>query len=178
MSLHQAINGAEEELTKDKGWATNQFFVEVATSYTDDTPKLIDIMTTLGHKTRQSKKTKQKTHSDQKYWLPSTFNENTDEFRKEHIVPHFSNAALQTGFGLIACGWQDNRSYLKLQCERGRHYQAEKKQEQSSQSKDKDIITEAKVATTKRAVKGEEDHCCLRNQIGASHMHWDLMKQA
>ena len=60
MSLLQAINDAEEELTKDKGWATNQFLVNIATSYSDDTPKQIDTKKTLGpsHKTRQSKKTK------------------------------------------------------------------------------------------------------------------------
>ena len=52
MSLLQAINDAEEELTKEKGWATNQFPVNIATSYSDDTPKQIDIMITLGHKTR------------------------------------------------------------------------------------------------------------------------------
>ena len=162
MSLLQAINDAEEELTKDKGWATNQFPVNIATSYSDDTPKQIDIMITLGHKTRQPKKTKQKRDSP-KYWLPSKFNQNTDEFRKEYVVPYFSNAALDAGFGLVARGWQDDRNYLKLQCERGRHYESEKRNEhekeieQSSQSKD--TISKAKVATTKRAVKGEEDKC-------------------
>ena len=58
LSFFDAINGAEEELTKGKGWATHEFIIDFATSLSDDTPRPIDIMKTLGYKTRLCQKRK------------------------------------------------------------------------------------------------------------------------
>ena len=103
LSFYEAINGAEEELTKGKGWATHEFVLDFATSLVDDTPRPIDIMKTLGYKTRLSQKKKKKnSYLAPKYWLPSRFSQNSDEFRRDSLVPYFSNAALQLGFALTS----------------------------------------------------------------------------
>ena len=58
LSFFEAINGAEEELTKGTGWATHEFIIDFASSLSDDTPRPIDIMKTLGYKSRLFQKRK------------------------------------------------------------------------------------------------------------------------
>ena len=73
-----------------RSWDSGPIYLQVGTSFLDDSPKMINLNETLGHR--------KKVHSTSKrndstcYWLPSTFSNNDETTRQKEIIPLFVRA--------------------------------------------------------------------------------------
>ena len=114
-SLLQQLD--QEIIDECLSWDSPAILFTVATSLHDDTPQEINIVDTIGYNVQVRK------HYG-KYWLPSTFSENSTQFRKQTLIPAFQRACLPCGFALVAKGWEGNKGTnlkLSFRCKRGRY---------------------------------------------------------
>jgi hypothetical protein len=106
-----ACNCVVEQLTSENKWSSPSIKVMFASGLRDDTPQEIDLTSTIGQARYQSK---------ERYWLPSTFNENTKDFRTKILIPIFVLACKDAGFKLASKGWQGTKkSHVNFRCHRG-----------------------------------------------------------
>jgi hypothetical protein len=116
-SLIDAAEGVLAQMEEYKCWDTHNFVVAVATSLKDCSPIDFDVGASLGHFKRQGKRQKQL--AKRIYFLPE-FNQNTEEFRKDVILPFLAEAALDAEFSIrIKVNKGDE---MKFECFRGRFY--------------------------------------------------------
>ena len=108
--LMAAVEDAEQKLSKVQSWRCTKLVVEFASSVSDDTPQMVNVMDTLGKTSRMSKKKRNK--AENKLWLPSMFNTNTEQFRNEEVAPHFGKVATSVGFAIRSRGWDGTRNHL------------------------------------------------------------------
>ena len=135
-------------------WPVTQLNVEIATDFDDDTPKTLNVIDTLDHQVRMTKKN---VHDD-RHWLPSSLNKNNETYRQQQVLPLFSRAALNAGFALRIKGWEGEhnkkKQYMVLTCERYRSHQANRKKSNPSKKKNGGF----REATSSRA-QGEQCSC-------------------
>mmetsp|Transcript_22046 Transcript_22046/g.46502 ORF Transcript_22046/g.46502 Transcript_22046/m.46502 type:complete len:362 (-) Transcript_22046:22-1107(-) len=97
-------------------WKSGPIYIEVASSLSDGSPKTINVTKTIGHKTICPVVTKR---SDSNcHWLPPSWSENNEEFRKETVLPAFTRACSEAGFK-ISGRWNQDRNCIIFQCFRG-----------------------------------------------------------
>lgn len=97
-----------DSLTQGKSqWQTKTLMVQVAESLTSNTEKEINVVDTLGHDVRISYTS---FNSDDVYWLPASFNENSSSFRANKLAPFFVKACREAGFKAHLKGWEKSRS--------------------------------------------------------------------
>ena len=98
-SVHDAFSVVNKGIKSCKDWTLHKMSVVVAKSLTDDEEVIINLMDTLGF---AECVTQQKIADGlvRRHWLPKFFNENNEEFRQQVLCKHFSQPALEEGFGL------------------------------------------------------------------------------
>ena len=77
-------------------WKSGAIHVTVAHSLTNDNPTIINLSTTIGYNKRVPK-IHQRSNLNC-FWLPQSFNENTEQFRQKEIHPMFVRACHAAGF--------------------------------------------------------------------------------
>ena len=152
--LLEAVEAVKCNLSKEKEWKSETLMVDFAKSFDSDEVQQINIIDHIGFDTRL---TAAKKNSMRKFWLPPKFNRNDENGRKD-VQAHFSNACLADGFGLRMKEYNSQRQALRLQCHRGRYY-AENKSKTDDINTTKPKAYPNRVATTRKAVKGETETC-------------------
>lgn len=148
-------------------WTPDSIMVDVATSFTDDTTTTIDLVPTLGHKTKIKGLPKS---PDDVYWLPGYYNANNAMYREHYIAPKFIAACKIAGFSLAMKGWDKSKGkdvtqgwgWIILRCTRGRHHIEPKDPEQDEETVEEGPTTaptKLKKFRAQRPLKGEEDTC-------------------
>jgi hypothetical protein len=110
-SVHDAFSLVNNGIKSCKDWTLHKMSVVVAKSLTDDEEVVINLMDTLGFPGRVT----QQMIADglvRRHWLPKNFNQNNEDFRQLVLCKHFSQPALEEGFGLRMRGWREDRNYL------------------------------------------------------------------
>ena len=101
-------------------WTVQELTLKVATSLEDDSQQEINLCETIGHKSRQSKKSFDPANV---HWLQSDFNLNTPDFRSKTLLSFFQKACSAAGFKICSKGWEEKKGFLRIACTRHRHYQ-------------------------------------------------------
>ena len=79
---------------------------------------------------------------------------NTEDFRKEHLMPIMVNACAKAGFVVAKKGWEKRLNAVTFFCERARVYKSQRKK----QSKDEE--NESSRSTTNTARPQSKDEKC------------------
>ena len=108
-----------------KTWTVHEMLIDVATSSNNDTPRLLNLTTTFSC---NQKEPSPHQIPSQHHYLPQSYNQNTQEFRKKTLIPYFVRAAQQSGFTLICKGWEKSKNALRFQCHRSIPYRSNNSQ--------------------------------------------------
>ena len=145
-----------------ESWESGVISVTVATSLNDDTPMSINLTNTLGY---QKNPPSERWRSDRNcYWLPSTFNINTEVFRVEEIYPLFKQACKAAGFK-VGGRYEKNRYTIIFQCVKGRfHYEGQNKKHNDNREINvkRQGPPKPKAKKTERSLKTKEEVCPFR----------------
>jgi hypothetical protein len=139
-SLIDAADGVLAQMEEYKCWDSHNFVVPVATSLKDCSPMDFDVGASLGQFKKQGKRQKQLTKRI--YFLPE-FNQNTDEFRKDVILPFLAEAALDAEFSIRIK--VNKGEEMKFECSCGRFFNHRKsKNHQEEEASNEEINKDTK----------------------------------
>ena len=125
LSFRSAVEKLLDIQNDAKKWKAGPISISVATSLTDDNPKIINISDTIGHGKYAPRKGKR--NDSNCYWLPSTLNENNDDVRQTLIHPMFVLACREAGF-IVHAEYEPSMQAIRFSCKRGkRHDEAKQK---------------------------------------------------
>lgn len=119
-SVHTATAGVTSYIQHCSDWTVHELHIETVASLNDDTPCLLDLISTFGAGSYTTQK--MKNLGLDRYWLPKKFNRNDEVFRSKELCQHFSVPALHAGFALRIRGWKADRNHLQFKCVRGTYY--------------------------------------------------------
>ena len=114
-----SIDALDKEL---QSWTPATLKVTVATSLTDDTPKVIDLVDCVGKVARSSKGTLSNPH-----WLPMRFCSSDESFRQNVLSPYFMNACRAAGFPAVILQTRMKQNTVIFGCQKGRYLKSEAK---------------------------------------------------
>ena len=91
----------------DHCWEVEEISIPIATSLHDDTLIQFNIMSSIGKWSHGNE--------GRKLYLPSWYNQNTDDFRRQHIAPLFKKPCQRAGFQ-ISMGWEKAEYKIIFRC--------------------------------------------------------------
>ncbi|CAB9497873.1 expressed unknown protein [Seminavis robusta] len=143
----------------DEEWTPASIIVNVATSLTDDTPKEINIMDTLGFDNYRMEKSTV-------YWLPSMYESCDSAHIKEVLMPYFVLPCKTAGFRIKNKGFDKRRNHITICCPRSRFYKQRSEKESN------------KTTQTQLPVEGEGVKCPFSFNVlySQEHRRWYLPK--
>ena len=163
-SVHSATAAVSRQINDSNEWTDHELNIETVVSLTDDSPKILNLISTFGSNSRTSKK--MKLFDLDRYWLPKKFNKNDFEFRSNQICKHFSVPALNAGFALRIRGWKKERNHLQFKCIRGSYYAPSRKPKKTESEIAADAKRKAEVAAqlakSKPKSKKKIKACCTQ----------------
>ena len=109
--------------TEAEAWSADEIKLEVATSFSDDTPVAINLSKTIGHTKNVPSATKR--NDGTCFWLFSNWNENNKVFRSKFIHPVFVQACHASGF-IIHAEYEPAYNCIVFSCEMGKYHDEER----------------------------------------------------
>ena len=96
-----------------RSWVSGPIYVTVGSSFLDDSPKIINLNETLGHRKLVPRPLNR--NDSNCYWLPSTFSKNEDTCRQIEIIPLFVRACRDAKFKVCGC-YEKDRNGIVFEC--------------------------------------------------------------
>lgn len=182
-SINDLLTLHNRELT----FTTDLIELEVATSVNNDTLQKINLADTIG----KVKRTKKYLGDEDVYWLPSKYNQNTDDFRSKVVFPVFVHACRKAGFLVVMKGWEKKQGVIVVGCNRLRFNYDKKQAAHALSSSENDTSAmgdgvrskkkkkKKAVRNTQRPIKGTGETCKFSFRVywNAEKNRWYLPKK-
>ena len=120
MDLADGMNLAYE-LDQLQVWDSKEIMVELQHGV-DGVLQEVNLVTVLEEIPATIGRRKFMDDRNNRYYLPSRFNTNSEDSRRNEVVPYMAQACAQVGIEIRNRGWQDVPQKLTLKCIRGRVY--------------------------------------------------------
>ena len=148
-------------------WCSGPIVVKVQKTLVNEELVDVDLTETIGKIAYR----KRNATDEDFYWLPATFNLNTDHFRKFELSSYFVNACIEAGFNIIMKGYEKSRMRSRFVCNRGRFHKQYGQKDPDKKSHDK--------RTFRPIDDGDECTCKFSFQVvwNEKHERWCLPKE-
>ena len=145
-SAMEEIERARRESCEE--WKSGKIEINVATSMSNNTPKTVDLTSSIGHKKRRPKRP-----DDTNSWfLPSYINQNNEGSRVKDIYPMLVSACAKVGFK-VHCEYHRRLRSILVECCRAKFHNEERNKKHNA------ILTQNRVRkTTAKKGKGIGPH--------------------
>ena len=124
LSFRSAVEKLLDIQNDAKKWKAGPISISVATSLTDDNPKIINLSDTIGHGKYAPRKGKR--NDSNCYWLPPSLHENNADIRQNLIHPMFVLACREAGF-IVHAEYESKLQAIRFSCKRGKCHDEAKK---------------------------------------------------
>ena len=161
---------------KAKIWTTGNIDLQVATSFTNDHPQVINLSESIGHNKRVPRPNMR--NDSTCYWLPQSFNQNTEKYRKDNIHPYFATACYWAGF-LVHAQYETAYKCIRFECNMAKYHDEAREKKYAADRerivKDPSVPPEPRdYRRTTRPVKGVEGEVRCKFKF---RVHWDEKTQ-